>query len=206
MSLISRVQNILIRPKEEWGVIDAEPATIGGIYASYVMILAAIGPICTVIGQQVVGISMFGVTYKPPIVYSVGTAVVGYVMSLVVVYVAALIIDALAPTFNGTKDSVKAFKVAAYSSTAAWVAGIVNIIPMLGILVLLASLYGLYILYLGLPRLMRAPEDKAVAYTVVVVVVQIVLYFVVAMVVGALVAAFFGSMLMAAGGAATIHY
>ena len=32
MSLISRVQNILLRPKEEWGVIDAEPATIGGIY------------------------------------------------------------------------------------------------------------------------------------------------------------------------------
>ena len=32
-------------PKTEWAVIDAEPATIGGIYTSYVMILAAIGPI-----------------------------------------------------------------------------------------------------------------------------------------------------------------
>ena len=56
------MQNILLRPKEEWGVIDAEPATIGGIYTSYVMILAAIGPICGLIGAQVVGISMFGVT------------------------------------------------------------------------------------------------------------------------------------------------
>jgi len=206
MSLISRVQNILLRPKEEWGVIDAEPATIGGIYTSYVVILAAIGPLCTLIGQQVVGVSMLGVTWKPPIVYSIGTAAVGYVMSLVVVYVAALIIDALAPSFGGTKDPVKAFKVAAYSSTAAWVAGIFNIIPMLGILAILGSLYGLYLLYLGLPRLMRVSEDKAIGYTVVVVVVQIVLYFVVALVVGALVAAFFGSMLMAAGGAATIHY
>jgi hypothetical protein len=204
MSLISRVQNILLRPREEWGVIDAEPATVASIYTSYVLIVAAIGPICTLIGQQVIGISYFGVSYKPSITYSIGTAVVGYVMSLIVVYVAALIIDALATSFGGTKDMVKAFKVAAYSSTAAWVAGVFNIIPMLGILVLIASLYGLYLLYLGLPRLMRVPEDKAIGYTVVVVVVQIVLYFVVALVVGALVAAFFGSMLMA--GAAAAHY
>lgn len=206
MSLISRVQNILLRPKEEWGVIDAEPATVGGIYTSYVMILAAIGPICGLIGAQVVGISMFGVTYKPPIVYSVGQAVIGYVMSLVVVYIAALIIDALAPSFGGTKDMVKAFKVAAYSSTAAWVAGVFTIIPMLGILVLIAALYGLYILYLGLPRLMRVPDDKGVGYTVVVVVVQIVLFFVVAFVVAALVGAFFGSMLMATGAVPTVRY
>src|ERR1700710_2788480 len=137
MSLISRVQNILLKPKEEWAVIDAEPATIQGIYTSYVLILAAIGPICTLIGQQVVGINILGVSFKPPIVYSVGTAVVGYVMSLVVVYIAALIIDALAPSFGGTKDQLKAFKVAAYSSTAAWVAGVFNIIPMLGILALI---------------------------------------------------------------------
>ena len=173
MSLISRVQNILLKPKEEWGVIDAEPATIQGIYTSYVMILAAIGPICTLIGQQVVGMSVLGVTYKPPIAYSIGTAVIGYIMSLVVVYVAALIIDALAPSFGGTKDPLKAFKVAAYSSTAGWVAAALNIIPMLGMLALIGSLYGLYLFYLGLPRLMRVSEDKAIGYVVLVIVVQI---------------------------------
>ena len=52
MSLISRVQNILLKPKEEWAVIDAEPATVSGIYTSYVLILAAIGPIALIIGQQ----------------------------------------------------------------------------------------------------------------------------------------------------------
>ena len=43
---------------------------------------------------------------------------------------------------------------------------------------LIGGLYGLYLLYLGLPRLMRVTEDKAVGYTVVVIVVQIVIYFV----------------------------
>jgi Yip1-like protein len=186
-NIIARVRDILIKPNEEWGVIDNEPATIGGIFTSYVMILAAIGPIALLIGQQLIGISMLGVTWKPSITYSVGMAVISYVMSLVVVYVAALIIDALAPSFNGTKDPVKAFKVAAYSATAGWVAAILQIIPMLGIVALLGSLYGLYLLFLGLPRLMRVAQDKAVGYTLVVILIQIVLYVVVALVVGVLV-------------------
>lgn len=200
-SLVERAKDILLQPKTEWGVIDAEPATIGGIYTSYVVILAAIGPIAMLIGHQLVGVSVLGVTYKPPIGFSIGTAVVTYIMSLVSVYVSALVIDALAPSFGGTKDMVKAFKVAAYSATAAWLAGIFQIIPMLGILAIL-GLYSLYLLYLGLPRLMRVADDKAVGYTLVVIVVQIVLYFVVAMIVAALVASFIGT----AAIAPTIRY
>jgi hypothetical protein len=44
----------------------------------------------------------------------------------------------------------------------------------LGLLAILAGLYGLYVLYLGLPVLMKAPEDKAVGYTAVVVICAIV--------------------------------
>ncbi|MEA3029399.1 MAG: hypothetical protein QOG13_724 [Sphingomonadales bacterium] len=205
-SLINRVKDILVTPKTEWAVIDAEPATIQGIYTSYVVILAAIGPIAMLIGQQLVGISILGVTYKPSMTYSIGSAVLTYVMSLVIVYVAALIIDALAPTFGGTKDSLKAFKVAAYSATAGWCAAIFNIIPMLGWLGLIGALYGLYLLYLGLPRLMRVADDKAVGYTVVVIVVQIVLYFVVAMIVATLIASFFGLGALAGGGGTVVRY
>src|SRR5690606_41930837 len=61
-------------------------------------------------------------------------------ISLVSIYVLSLIIDALAPNFGGTKDPVKAFKVAAYSWTAAWIAGIFGVIPQLAIL----SIVGLY--------------------------------------------------------------
>ncbi len=96
---------------------------------------------------------------------------------------------------------MKAFKVAAYASTPGWLAGIFAIIPMLAWLALIGALYGLYLLYLGLPRLMRVSEDKAIGYTVLVVVVQIVLYIVVAFVVASLVATFFGAAMMVAPGA-----
>ena len=161
--------------------------------------MRAIGPIALIIGQQAFGI--YG--YKPPMEYTIAWAVITYALALVSVYVNALIIDALAPSFGGTKNSVKAFKVAAYSATAAWVAGIFQIIPMLGILVLIAALYGLYLLYLGLPLLMKVSQDKAVGYVVVVIIVQIVLYFVVSMVVGALVLSFLGPVVPTAG---TITY
>ena len=193
-SLVDRVKNILMTPKTEWPRIDAEPATIAGIYTGYVMILAAIGPIAGLIGQQLFGFSYFGVTWKPSIGWSVGNAVLGYILSLVAVYVFALIINALAPSFGGQQDQVKAFKVAAYSSTATWVAGIFGIIPMLGLLVLIGLIYGLYLLYVGLPVLMRVPADKLVGYFVVIIVVMIVLYFVIGMIVGALTATFFGAM------------
>ena len=195
-SLVDRAKNIILSPKTEWPRIDAEPATIASIYTGYVMILAAIGPIATLIGQQLFGIGAFGYTWKPSIGYSIGTAVIGYILTLVIVYVSALIINALAPTFGGTQDQVKAFKVAAYASTPGWIAGIFGIIPLLGWLALIGALYGLYLLYLGLPVLMRVTQDKAIGYVVVIVIVNIVLYFVALMLVGALVATFFGAAMM----------
>ena len=193
--LVDRVKNILVTPKTEWPRIDAEPASIASIYTGYVLILAAIGPVAMLIGQQVFGIGAFGYTWKPSIGSSVATAVLSYILSLVAVYVSALVINALAPTFGGTQDQVKAFKVAAYASTAGWLAGIFGIIPMLAWLALIGALYGLYLLYVGLPILMRVTQDKAIGYIVVVIVVNIVLYFVIAMLVATLMATFFATMM-----------
>ena len=196
-SLVDRVKNILVSPKTEWPRIDAEPATIQGMYTGYVMILAAIPAIAGLIGQQL----MMGVL-TPSLNYSIGTTVIGYVMSLVAVYVLAFIIDILAPTFGGARDMTKSFKVAAYSYTPAWVLGIFSIIPMLGMLAGLAGMiYCAYLLYLGLGLLKRVGEDKAVGYTVAVIVALIVLYFVIAAIVGVLVMSFFGAAIMAGAGA-----
>jgi sterol desaturase/sphingolipid hydroxylase (fatty acid hydroxylase superfamily) len=104
---------------------------------------------------------------------------VQYILGLASVYIMAMIIDGLAPNFGGTKDQLKAFKVAAYYPTAAWVAGILYIIPLLGLLALIAAIYALYTLYLGLPKLMRVPQDKTVSYFVVTLVIAFLVFMVV---------------------------
>ncbi|WP_125968461.1 Yip1 family protein [Sphingomonas koreensis] len=185
-NLIERIKNILLKPKEEWERIDAEPATVGGLMTGWVVPLAAIGPVAGLIGGLVFGYGgMFGITIRPSVTMAVTGAVISYLLALLCAWLFSKIIDALAPSFGGQKNPVQAMKVAAYSGTAAYLAGVFQIIPALGILGLL-GLYSLYLLYLGLPRLMKAPADKAMGYTIVTVVVAIVLFFVVSIVTGAL--------------------
>ncbi|WP_447728690.1 Yip1 family protein [Sphingomonas koreensis] len=184
-NLIERCKNILLKPKEEWERIDPEPATVSGLMTGWVVPLAAIGPVAGLIGGLVFGYGGFGITYRPSITAALTGAVLGFVLTVLCAFLLAKIIDALAPSFGGQKNSVQAMKVAAYSGTAAYLAGIFQLIPALWILGIL-GLYSFYLLYLGLPRLMKAPEDKAASYTIVTVVVAIVLFFVVGVVTTAL--------------------
>jgi uncharacterized membrane protein len=172
----TRVTNILLTPKTEWPAIEAEPTPTGTIVTSYVIPLAAIGAVAGFIGGSLVGTTVpFLGTYRVPIMTGLVGAVLAFCFAILGVFILAFIINALAPTFGAQKDSHKAFKVAVYSYTPAWIAGVLQILPGLAILGIIAALYGLYLLYLGLPALMKAPQDKAVAYTAVVVVCAIVL-------------------------------
>ncbi len=174
MNLVDRAKNILLQPKQEWAVISAEPHTVQDLYTGYVMILAAIPAGASFIGFSIIGVSSFMGSYRWPITSGITHMILQYVLNLGWVYVLALIIDALAPNFGGEKNFMQALKVSAFSPTAMWLAGIFSIIPAIAILGIL-GLYSLYLLYTGLPLLMKAPEDKAVPYTVVVIIVAIVL-------------------------------
>ena len=172
MNLTERAKNILLQPAQEWSVIDQELGSAAELYKSYIVPLAAIGPVASIIGLSIFGI---GGSYRVPLTSAIGHAVTTYVFALIGTYVLALIIDALAPTFLGTKNNFQALKVAAYSSTAAWLAGIFNLLPSLAMLHIL-GLYSLYLLYLGLPILMKAPQEKSLPYTIVVIIAAIVIF------------------------------
>lgn len=190
--LVTRATAVLLRPREEWKVIDREQTDIATLYRSYVVPLAAIGPIATFIGTAIIGygsIPVAGVVRAP-----LGTALVGaivaFALALAGVYVVAQVADNLAPSFGGSRNLTQAFKVAAYSSTAQWVAGIFAILPSLRGLSIL-GVYSAYLLYLGLPLLMKAPQERSLSYTVAVVVVSLVVFAIVAAVSGAVVGSYY---------------
>lgn len=187
--LIARVKAILLTPKTEWPVIAGEPATVADLYKNYIVVLAALPALAGFIKGSVLGYGIPGVAhFRTPIGMGLTAAVVGYVLSLAVTYVMALIIDALAPNFGAQKNPVQALKAAAYAWTASWVAGIGVLVPFLGWLVALAGLaYAIYLLYLGLPHTMQCPPEKAGGYTAVSVVIGIVLSWLAALVVGGIV-------------------
>jgi beta-lactamase regulating signal transducer with metallopeptidase domain len=168
---------MIMKPAAEWDVVAAEPATIGSIYTGYAVILAAIPAIATLIGSILFA-------HANPIA-AVVTAVLGYVLALVGLYITSFIVDALAPSFGGEKNQVQALKLVTYANTAAWVAGVLNIVPILGALgALVGGIYSLYVLYLGLPKLMKNPADKTLVYFIVTLVVAVVVYAVIGLVVG----------------------
>ena len=109
--------------------------------------------------MTVIGVSMPIVgTIRTPFWRGAGQLVIGYVLGLAVIYLVAMIVDALAPTFSGEKNPIQALKLVIYSSTPVWIAGVLSLIPMLGVLSILVALYGLYLLYIGLPVLMKNPR------------------------------------------------
>jgi len=185
MDLIPRVQGIILKPKEEWIKIKDEPTTIAQLFAPYAVILAAIPVVARFIGWGLIGFRipyLGGSWMGRALLYSIFS----YVFSLAVVYAFGWVINALAPNFSSTQNLSNAMKLAVYSMTPAWVAGIFHIIPALGVLAVLGSLYGIYILYLGFNTpLLGTPKEKTVGYCVVSFVVMIVLSVVVGLVLGA---------------------
>ena len=101
---------------------------------------------------------MLGARIRVPLLAGVLRMVVTYALTLLLVWLLSLIVDALAPTFGGTRNRVAALKVVAYSATASFVASILGVVPGLRLLAGLAGLvYSIYLLYTGLPVLMRTP-------------------------------------------------
>jgi hypothetical protein len=174
MNIIARVKEILLTPQPAWSVIETEETNTAALYTQYIMILAAIQAVAGFIGMSLFGVSALGVSVRVPLMTGLVQMVLGYGLTLAMVYVLAMIADALAPSFGGQKNPMNALKLVAYSSTAAMVGGIFALIPALGVLTLVAALYSLYLLYLGVPTLMKVPQEKALAYTAVLVVCAIV--------------------------------
>jgi len=175
MNIIERVKAFATDPKVEWRAIDAEQITMQDLFTKYVMILAAIPPVANFVGLCIVGSGPFGATVRMPLAAGVAYAVLMYLLSLGWVYVLAMVIQMFSPKFEGHGEFIDALKVAAFTPTPAWIAGVFSIIPALSIIGNLVSLYSLYLLYLGLPTLTEPPLEKEVPFFCVVVLTMIVL-------------------------------
>jgi len=189
-NLIARIQAILIKPKEEWVKIKAESTPVMTLFMKVVIPLAAIPAVAQFIGLGLIGrrILSFGV-YRYPLGTALFQSILWYVLSVVSVYVAGFVVNALAPSFGSKQNLENAMKLVVYSMIPGWIAGVLHLLPALSVLVIIASLYGLYILYLGFQTpMMETPQDKVVPYLVVSILVVVGLMIVVSVVIGAIFA------------------
>ena len=181
MDIVSRAKNMIMSPAAEWPVVASESYTVGSLYQGYIIQLAAIPPVATLIGTLLFRHIGFGGALL--------IAIVTYILGLIGVYVVAFVAGKLAPMFGGNDSTEAGLKLVAFGSTATWVGGIFHIIPVLGILSLLAAIYGIYLFYTGVTPVMNVPSGRAIGYLIALVVTWVV----VAIVIGFIVIAIVGS-------------
>ena len=174
-NLVQRVINILTKPKTEWYAVNAEQPNTIKLLFGYAFILALIPTIATFLSFGIIGQTVLGITVRS---FSTGlsAALVQLSNAVLGVYVLAMVIDMLAPSFDSEKNMGKSLQLAVYSGTAGWVAGILLLIPGLSLISFLAGLYSIYLFYTGIPVLKKTPQSKVIGYLVLTVICMIVIY------------------------------
>jgi hypothetical protein len=167
--ILSRAWGLLREPKKEWEQIRDEETTIPNILLGYVAPLAAIPPVCSLIGFF---------AFQPEFAGDFGTAlvrtVIYWVISIAVVFLLGFMVNAIAENFEGERDDLRAQKLAAYSMTPAFLSGVFSLWPPLWWLSLFMLGAMVFLIYRGLPILMRCPPDRAMAYTATVTIATFV--------------------------------
>jgi hypothetical protein len=167
--ILSRAFGLFRDPKQEWEQIRAEQTTVQHILLGYVAPLALIPPVCDLIGSYAFNNALTG-----DIGASIIRAAVTWIVSIALVFFLGVLINALAPNFDGDKDDLAAQKIAAYSLTPAFLSGVFSLWPPLWWLSLIALGAMVFLMYRGLPILMKAPADRALAYAVTVTIATMV--------------------------------
>lgn len=170
LGLTARIRNIVLTPKTEWQVIQAESTTVGRLYSGYVLPMNAFASLMAFVRMSVVGVPVAaGETIRTPILSGLLASLLAFVLSLAGLYLVGLVIHVLAAAFGGQPDQRQALKTAAYSLTPAWLGTGLSFLPLGSLLQFIAGLYGVYVLYVGLPVMMQAREDGAGGYATSVV-------------------------------------
>ena len=148
MDIVNRARSIIVNPKPTWAIIEQEDTDWQKLYVPYMVVLAAIPAVAGFIGWSVFGVSGFGMSMRIPVITGLGMMLSQYIMTLVMMFVWGWLISMLAGVFSA--------------------------IPGLSVLVMVGGLYSLYLIYLGLPQLMKNPQEKSLPYLAVAAVVGIV--------------------------------
>ncbi|GHS94376.1 hypothetical protein FACS1894207_2470 [Bacteroidia bacterium] len=167
--VVARVKNILLSPKTEWETIDKENKPQGKMLTGYLLLLAAVPAVVSLLGYFLYGIfgdlpfgMAFGMGFK--------VAIMMYAVIVGGVFLTALVANLFADKFGSVKDFNKAFSMAAYTWTPICVAGILLIYPTLFLFwvwVIIGVLYGIFLIYTGIQPLLKTPFEQLTPYVAI---------------------------------------
>ena len=101
-------------------------------------------------------------------------AVITWLVSVALVGFLGVLINTVAENFDAERNDLSSQKIAAYSLTPAFLSGVFSLWPPRWWLSLFALAAMVFLRYRGLPILMKAPEERSLAYAATVTVAALV--------------------------------
>jgi len=155
---------LLYHPKSEWDSIKKEDHSLGHVYLTHLIFLAAIPPFAMLVGTTQFGWSVIGKEYY---YLSMATALpmaVGMYMALLAgMFFMAYTTYWMEKTFGAEASLERCLLFTTFTSTPMFLAGAIGVIPILwlDIFVIMAAVsYTIYLLYAGVPIFMNIPEER----------------------------------------------
>jgi hypothetical protein len=170
-----RAAAILIDPAAAWPRVAKEPADWRDLMTRYVALMALIPALSGFIGACIIGVTVPGAgVVRAALFDGIFGAIFFYLENFVLVLVLGVVIHFAAPLFGGRKGFTAALRLAVYSYTPVWLAGIFLLLPGLRFLTLLGC-YGAYLLLLGVPPMTQTPPPPSRVLAALIVVATFVL-------------------------------
>jgi hypothetical protein len=157
--ILSRAYGLFRDTNLEWEQIRAEETTVPNILIGYVAPLAAILPVCDLIGKALFS-GPVGIDFSQALIQ----AVISWILTVALTFFVGVLINAIADNFEADKNDLYAQKIAAYSMTPFYLSGVLYLWPPLWWFGFFALAATVFLLYRGLPILMKTPQERALSY------------------------------------------
>lgn len=168
--LLSHAFGLIAHPDQEWASIRNEHEHPTRLYVAYVLVLAAIAPVCAYISTAYFGWSVGNDRLiKLTEISALQLSVLTYLAMLVGVFALGYAINWMARTYGAREEHVPSNGVAmaAYSCTPMFLAGFALLYPepwFNAAVFLAAACYSGWLMYDGLPIVMGIEKERAAMY------------------------------------------
>ncbi len=179
--LLTHAFGLFTHPDKEWASIEKEHEKPTRLYVAYVVILAAIAPVCAYISTAHFGWSVGNDRLiKLTEISALQLSVLTYITMLIGVFALGYAISWMARTYGAREEhaSTSGMALAAYSCTPLFLAGFALLYPQPwfnALVFLVAACYGAWLMYSGLPIVMGIEKEQAVLYGVSMLTVALVI-------------------------------
>jgi hypothetical protein len=155
---LRRIVYLIFRPTAEWDLIAREPTSVDRLLRSYILPLALLAPIATVIGMKTFDRDWSPVHgYLVPADRILAAGATTYFAIVGSIFLLAAIFVAIAPMFGAARDYLAALKVATFGSIPVMLAGATLLLPVMAMVTMVGLCHSLFLLWLGARRVLNVP-------------------------------------------------